>query len=151
MKILTLIFLLLLASPKIYAQTNNNSAPPPPPPRKIDDAIQVVDEEPEFPGGFGEFQKYLIENINYPKNCIKDKIQGKVLIQLLIEKDGTVSEIKKVRSPHPDLFEEAARVIRTTRWNPAKVNGNPVSFRYTVPVDFSLEKPQKGKKKKNKE
>lgn len=138
MKILTLIFLLLLASPRIFAQTNNNSAPPPPPPRKIDDAIEVVDEEPDFPGGFEAFQKYLNQNIVYPTSCLEDKIQGKVLIQLLIEKDGTVSEIKKVRSPHPDLFEEAARVLMKTKWNPAKVNGNPVSFRYTVPVTFKL-------------
>lgn len=112
--------------------------PPPPPPKKVDEVIEVVDEEPEFPGGFGEFQKFLISNIQYPEFCRQNSIQGKVLIQILIEKNGKITEIKQVRAPHPQLFEEAARVIQKTKWNPAKVNGNPVRYRYTVPVDFRL-------------
>ena len=145
MKLVTLLICLVFFSPKISAQNNNNNSAPPPPPRKIynDPIFQVVEEEPYFIGGFQAFQQYLINNIKYPKKCKKNKIQGKVYIQLLIEKDGTVSEIKQISSPHPDLFDEAARVLMNTKWNPAKVNREPVRYRYTVPIVFSIEKPKK--------
>ena len=112
--------------------------PPPPPEKKKPEIYEVVDEDPVFPGGFSAFQKYLVNNIQYPEFARENNIQGRVTLQILIDEKGKVSDIKEIRSPHPLLTKEAARVISATTWTPAKVNNNPVKYRYTVPVTFRI-------------
>jgi TonB family protein len=108
-------------------------------------------QEPEFEGGFSEYLNFMKQNLVYPEYARLNFIEGKVLIQLLIEKDGTVSKAKVIESPDTSLSKEAARVLFLTKWTPAKLeNGEPTSYEYTVPVVFRLEKPEENNKKKRK-
>lgn len=110
--------------------------------KNVDDSpiYEVVDNMPQFPGGTGEFLKFLSRNIKYPANAEKNKIQGRVVIQFVINKDGSVSDTKIVRSVDPELDAEALRVIKLTpNWKPGMSNGEVVRVKYTVPVQFKLQ------------
>lgn len=95
---------------------------------------------PQFPGGERALMKYLQENVKYPPEAIKDSIQGKVIVQFLVEKNGEVGEIKVVRSVHELLDNEAVRVTKTLpKFSPGREFGNAVSVWYTMPVTFRLQ------------
>lgn len=99
----------------------------------------VCEEMPEFPGGMGECMKFLAQNIKYPVECMKQGIQGRVIVQFIIDKDGKVRKPKVVRAVHPDLNKEALRVTRLMpKWKPGKVKGENVACRFTMPMQFSL-------------
>ena len=99
----------------------------------------VCEEMPEFPGGMGECMKFLAQNIKYPVECMKQGIQGRVIVQFIIDKDGKVRKPKVVRAVHPDLDKEALRVTRLMpKWKPGKVKGEYVACRFTMPMQFSL-------------
>ena len=86
-------------------------------------ALHVVGESPEYPGGMTELNKYLKENMWYPKKAIKKGIEGRVICQFTIKKDGSISteNITIIRSPHKSLNKEAIRLIKIyTNGNPAK-------------------------------
>jgi protein TonB len=97
--------------------------------------FQVVEEMPEFPGGMGE-----CKNIKYPTISQENGVQGKVIVQFVVNKDGTVVDPVVVRSVDPYLDKEALRVINSMpKWKPGKQRGKPVRVRYTVPVTFRLQ------------
>ena len=99
----------------------------------------ICDVMPEFPGGMAACMKFLAENINYPEDCKKGGIQGCVIAQITIEKDGSISQTKIMRSVHPSLDKEALRVINSMpKWIPGKHEGQNVACRYTFPVLFKL-------------
>ena len=109
-----------------------------------DPVFQVVEQMPEFPGGMGECMKFLGRNINYPTEAMAKEIEGRVVTQMIIEKDGSISNAKIVRSVHPLLDQEALRVVESMpKWTPGKVKGQAVRVRYTLPVKFSLKKDYK--------
>ena len=102
---------------------------------------QVCDEQPEFPGGMTACMQFLAKNIKYPVDCMKEGIQGRVIIQLVVDKDGSIQDTKVVRSIHPSLDKEALRVANLMpKWIPGKVNGKDVRCRFTIPMMFRLDK-----------
>ena len=111
---------------------------------KQEPIVMICDETPEFPGGMGECMKFLGRNINYPAEAMAKEIEGRVVTQMIIEKDGSISNAKIVRSVHPLLDQEALRVVESMpKWTPGKVKGQAVRVRYTLPVKFSLKKNYK--------
>lgn len=104
-----------------------------------EDAIAIPESMPEFPGGTEALLEYLRSNVKYPAICKKEKIQGRVAITFIIEKDGSIGEPEVVKSVNPYLDKEALRVISAMpKWKPGSQNGKPVRVKYTIPVNFKL-------------
>ena len=99
----------------------------------------IVEEPASFPGGMANCLKFLSENVKYPEDCKKEGIQGRVIAQFIIDKDGSIKDVKIVRGVHPSLDKEAIRVIEAMpKWTPGKVKGEPVKCQYTLPVAFKI-------------
>ena len=108
-----------------------------PEPEKVFD---MVEQMPTFPGGQTELMAYLGKNIKYPTIAQKNKEQGRVIIQMVISKDGSLSNIKVLRSVSPSLDAEAVRVVgNMPKWEPGMQKGQPVSVKYTIPIVFRLQ------------
>ena len=101
----------------------------------------VVESMPEFPGGQQALFKYLSENVKYPVIAQENGIQGRVICQFVVNKDGSIVEVEVVRSGgDPSLDKEAIRVIKSMpKWKPGKQRGKAVRVKYTVPVNFKLQ------------
>ena len=101
----------------------------------------VVESMPEFPGGQQALFKYLSENVKYPVIAQDNGIQGRVICQFVVNKDGSIVDVEVVRSGgDPSLDKEAIRVIKSMpKWKPGKQRGKPVRVKYTVPVNFKLQ------------
>ena len=101
----------------------------------------VVESMPEFPGGQQALFKYLSENVKYPVIAQENGIQGRVICQFVVNKDGSIVYVEVVRSGgDPSLDKEAIRVIKSMpKWKPGKQRGKPVRVKYTVPVNFKLQ------------
>ena len=119
------------------------AAPPPPPAPKPEVATKVfdvVEEMPSFPGGQGALMQYLASNIKYPVVAQENGVQGRVIVSFVVERDGSISDVKVARSVDPSLDREAQRVVKSVpRWSPGKQNGSTVRVKYTVPVVFRLQ------------
>ena len=104
--------------------------------------FQVVEQMPEFPGGMGEAMKFLAKNIKYPVAAQQAKIEGRVIVQFVVGKDGSISDVHTVRSVSPELDAEAIRVVSMMpKWNPGKQRGKAVPVSYTMPIMFRLQGP----------
>ena len=100
---------------------------------------EVIEDMPNFPGGQGELMKYLRNNIKYPAEAQKNKIEGRVIVGFVVDKKGRVVNPMVERSVHPLLDAEALRVIkRMPKWKPGRVNGEPVNVKYRLPITFKL-------------
>lgn len=105
-----------------------------------DEPFQVVEKMPEFSGGIDALNDYLKKNLKYPENCIKDKIQGRVLVQFIVEADGKITNAQIVKSVNKDLDDEAIRMISSMPdWTPGEQHGVAVRVKYTVPINFKLD------------
>lgn len=104
------------------------------------DVYEVVEKMPEFPdGGMSGLMKYLSANIRYPEAAHKAGTQGRVTVQFVVGKDGSIGDVKVIRGVDPTLDAEAIRVISgMPKWKPGTQKGEPVNVRYTVPVMFRL-------------
>jgi protein TonB len=120
-------------------------APPPPPkveekkpePEKI---FKSAEQMPQFPGGDAALMKYLQSHIQYPAMAAENNVQGRVVVQFVVDKTGKVGEVKVVRSVDKDLDREAVRVCKSLpKFTPGRQNGQPVSVWYTLPVTFKLQ------------
>ena len=101
----------------------------------------VVENEPEFPGGSDSLYAYIARNIKYPETAKKEKIEGRVFVTFVIEKDGQVSSAKILRDIGGGCGEEAIRVVKNMpKWKPGTQRGNPVRFQFNLPVSFMLGK-----------
>ena len=101
--------------------------------------FSTPDVQPQFPGGAEALMDYLSHTIKYPKAARKAGAQGRVILQFIVNEDGTVSGTKVVRSVHPALAAEAVRVISSMpRWAPGKIGGKAVRVKYTIPVRFQM-------------
>lgn len=99
----------------------------------------VVQKKPEFPGGDAALLQYISDNIHYPEEASDKKIQGRVVVRFVINKDGSVGETSVLRSADPLLDKEALRVVGTLpSFKPGEVDGKPVSVYYVLPIGFSL-------------
>lgn len=107
--------------------------------KKNDMVFDVVEVMPQYPGGQIAMLKYLMENIKYPEQAMKEGIQGRVTVRFIVEKDGSISDVRPILSVHPLLNKEAVRVVESMpKWTPGKQNGKPVRVRFNVPVMFKL-------------
>ncbi len=119
----------------------------------VDTAAQAADDDvifdkpdqmPEYPGGIQAVINYLATNIKYPQQAHKKKIQGRVIVEFVVDKEGNVVECKAKRKVHPLLDAEAIRVVEAMpKWTPGTLNGEPVRVRYMIPVVFRLNNPAK--------
>lgn len=102
-----------------------------------DKVYDVVEQQPEFPGGTSGLAKWLGDNIKYPAEAAKQGIEGRVIVQFVVGIDGTVSNVKLMRPVNPLLDQEALRVVTAMpKWTPGKQDGKPVAVKYTIPVTF---------------
>ena len=107
--------------------------------KKNDMVFDVVEVMPQFPGGQIAMLQYIMRNIKYPEQAMKEGIQGRVAVSFIVEKDGSISDVKPILSVHPLLNKEAVRVVESMpKWTPGKQNGKPVRVRFNVPVMFKL-------------
>ncbi|WP_448702544.1 TonB family protein [Mucilaginibacter sp. AW1-3] len=101
--------------------------------------FSAVEVQPEFPGGETAFGKFLQANLRYPKLARESNVQGKVYVQFVVQKDGSLDDMKVLRDPGAGLGEEALRVLAMSpRWIPGIQNGNLAKVQYTIPVNFTL-------------
>ena len=119
------------------------AAPPPPPapkPEVSNKVFDIVEEMPHFPGGPAALQAFLSSNTKYPVVAQENGVQGRVTVSFVVERDGSITDVRVVRSVDPSLDREASRVVRSMpRWSPGKQNGSTVRVKYTVPVVFRLQ------------
>ena len=102
--------------------------------------FDIVEEQPRYPGGTNALMAYLRDNIKYPAEAAKAGIQGKVIVQFVVGKDGTVRDVKPIRNISPELDAEAVRVVAAMpKWVPGYQRGEAVNVRYTLPVNFRMD------------
>lgn len=100
----------------------------------------VVEQMPMYPGGDGALMGYLRDNIHYPTVAAENGVQGRVVVGFVVERDGSITDVKILRGVDPSLDREAMRVVKSMpRWNPGKQNGSAVRVKYQVPVSFRLQ------------
>lgn len=101
--------------------------------------FDVVEEMPSFPGGSGALSAWLSNNIQYPKQARESGIQGRVIVEFIVEVDGSISNVKIGRSVDKDLDNEALRLVKgMPKWNPGKHNGTEVRVKYSIPILFRV-------------
>ena len=101
--------------------------------------FEVVEDMPDFPGGQATLMKFLKENIQYPAVAKENGVQGRVIVQFVVERDGTISNVKVARGVEPNVNKEALRVVKSMpRWKPGTQRGKTVRVKFTVPVMFRL-------------
>jgi len=99
----------------------------------------AVEVQPEFPGGEEGLALFLQKNIKYPKADKKKNIQGKVYLQFVVERDGSLSDFKIMKTPSETIATETIRVFQLSpAWIPGTQNGKPVRVQFTLPINFSL-------------
>jgi protein TonB len=99
-----------------------------------------VEVTPEFPGGMDKFYAYLGKAIRYPAVARENNVSGRVIVTFVVERDGSLTDVKALRGPGSGLEEEAVRAVKSSpHWRPGKQNGRDVRVQYTVPVVFTLQ------------
>ena len=128
-----------------YGRQNTYIPPPPSLPGRDNtesngnEVFVIVENQPEFPGGNTALMNFISENIVYPKIAQENGIQGRVITNFIIEKDGSLSDIQVVRGVDPSLDKEAVRLIAAMpKWTPGTQRGNKVRVRYLLPIVFRL-------------
>ena len=105
-----------------------------------DKVFEKVEDMPEFPGGEQAMMKFVSENVQYPEEAKEKEISGRVLVGFIVEKDGSVNEVKIVRGIGGGCDEEAVRVVKAMpKWKPGKEKGKPVRVSYMMPFTFKLQ------------
>ena len=105
------------------------------------DVFMVVEQMPEFPGGMSACLKFLADHVAYPKEAAEKKIQGRVIVQFVVMKDGSIANARVLRAVDPLLDAEALRVIGLMpKWKPGTQRGQAVNVKFTMPVTFRLNK-----------
>ena len=117
------------------------ATPPPAPNEEVTQKVfDVVEVMPSFPGGQAALLQYLNSHVKYPVVAQENGIQGRVTISFVVERDGSITDVKVARSVDPSLDKEAARVVSSMpRWTPGKQNGSAVRVKFNVPVVFKLQ------------
>ena len=103
---------------------------------KVYDRVEVM---PEFPGGMQGLFEYMQNNVNYPKEAKNQKIEGRVIVSFIVEKDGSISDVHPLTAVHPLLDKEAMRLVNEMpRWKPGTEKGKAVRVSFALPVSFKL-------------
>lgn len=112
----------------------------PEPKPEVEKVFDVVEQMPSFPGGPSALMEWLSNNVKYPVVAQENGVQGRVVVSFVVERDGSITDVKVVRGVDPSLDKEASRVVKAMpRWIPGKQNGSAVRVKYTVPVAFRLQ------------
>lgn len=112
----------------------------PEPKPEVEKLFDVVEQMPSFPGGPSALMEWLSNNVKYPVVAQENGVQGRVVVSFVVERDGSITDVKVVRGVDPSLDKEASRVVRAMpRWIPGKQNGSAVRVKYNVPVAFRLQ------------
>ena len=114
----------------------------PEPPKHVeeDKVFDIVEQQPLFPGGQSALMQFLHDNIKYPVVAQENGVQGRVTVQFVVEKDGSITDVHVLRGVDPSLDKEAVRVVKSMpRWTPGKQNGTTVRVNYRLPVLFRLQ------------
>lgn len=112
---------------------------PPPPPDEEVVSLRVLEDVPQFPGGPVEFMKWLTRNLKYPKSLESQKVQGKVVAEFIVNKDGSVTNVQVIGSLNPQCDAEVLRVLRMMpRWTAGVLNGEPCRTKVCIPVMFRI-------------
>lgn len=107
---------------------------------KENEIFQVVETMPEFPGGLQECMKWLQMNLKYPAKAAENGVQGRVIVQFVVNTDGSIVDPKVISSVDPYLDKEAIRVVKAMpKWKPGTQRGKPVRVKYTMPLQFRLQ------------
>jgi protein TonB len=105
----------------------------------VNKVYEAVEQEPTFPGGPDAFNKFLSNTIKYPAVDRENNVTGKVYVSFVVEKDGSLTDIKAIRGPSETEKDEAIRGLKKSpKWKPGIQNGRPVRVLYTIPVNFTL-------------
>lgn len=105
-----------------------------------DEVFFIVEQMPEFPGGDLELRKFIARSVKYPVVAVENGIQGKVFVTFVVEKDGSVGNVKIARGVDPSLDKEAIRVVSSLpKWKPGTQKGEAVRVSYTMPINFALQ------------
>jgi len=142
----TLLLLLLSAVTTLSAQTKEQVVTPP---QQIEPVLEEnSQEEPicsipevdaDYPGGMAAMNQYLMENMVYPQYCLDNEITGRVILQFIIEKDGSITHIEVKKEIHPLLAKESVRLVQNMpKWIPAKNKGENVRSRTYLPISYSV-------------
>lgn len=106
----------------------------------LDGSRDDVDQLPEFPGGLEAYVKFMQDNLNYPKECEEKGEEGRVLVEVLIDKEGNVTNVELKKSVNELLDAEALRVVKSMpKWTPGQDGGEAVDVKYVIPVTFRLQ------------
>ena len=133
-----------LVETEVTEETTHEEETPTPPPsvaEQSDEPInfRIVEQYPEFPGGMMEYMKWLTKNLRYPEIARSQRIQGQVVVQFIVNKDGTIADAKVVKSVSPQLDREAMRVIRMMpNWKPGIQDNKPCKTMVAIPIVFKL-------------
>ena len=141
MKELLFISVLALLNTAIFAQEDTVSEPVENPNLliPIEEIAFSSDVEPKFPGGEKVMMEWISDQIKYPEEAKKERIEGSVYVRFIVEKDGSLSHIRILRSPHDDMSNEVIRIINEMpKWIPGKTNGKIVRVIHTLPIQFIL-------------
>jgi protein TonB len=118
-----------------YVPVSIEEAPEP----VAEEIFTFVEEYPEFLGGEKALYEYIKNNVNYSELAIKTNIEGTVYVEFVVEKDGSISDVKVLRGIGGGCDEEAVRVVKSMpKWKPGKQRGQPVRVYYTLPIDFKI-------------
>ena len=123
-------------------KAKDDIAAPEPPKHVVEETkiFTVVEQMPMYPGGDAALMGYLRDNIHYPTVAAENGVQGRVVVGFVVERDGSITDVKVLRSVDPSLDREAMRVVKSMpRWTPGKQNGSAVRVKYQVPVTFRLQ------------
>lgn len=104
-----------------------------------EEPFDVVEDMPAFPGGMEAMIQFISNNIQYPADAQKQKVDGRVLVNFVVEKDGSITEVKIIKPTFPSLDAEAVRVVKAMpKWKPGYQKGQAVRVQFTMPINFSL-------------
>ena len=107
--------------------------------QKNQKVYDVAEQMPEYPGGMPAMFEFLMENMKYPKDAEKQKVEGRVMVMFVVETDGSISDVKVAKKTFPSLDAEAVRVVQSMpKWTPGRDKGKVVRVQYTLPVSFRL-------------
>lgn len=109
----------------------------------------VVEKQPSYPGGKDGYRDFLLANIKYPEEALKKGVTGTVYVTFVVQKDGSVANVKVLRGIGSGCDEEAVRVVALMpKWNPGEQKGKPVDVQYNLPIKFALDSKKKDEPKK---
>ena len=108
--------------------------------QNIDEPFAVVEQMPQYAGGQAALMEYMKNSLKYPKDAAAQKVEGRILVSFIVEKDGSLSDVKATKAIFPSLDAEAVRVVKEMpRWTPGRQRGVVVRVKYVLPITFRLQ------------